>query len=192
MKDIERAHRARPWCVHGLARDFRIEDLWSFDLGGHAPTDVREFLDTFWAVFRRFETGWLARARLAAGRTFGWDAHDFTLPIPGCTETSVSARLGQGDRARNLAPEGAPSPVASPTVKTVYVFADEALFEFSNDTIHALLHVAVTSREAATLAVYVKPRSVLSKLYMAAIWPARHLVLYPAMIRTLEERWRGR
>ncbi|MBI2203297.1 MAG: hypothetical protein HYU41_05535 [Candidatus Rokubacteria bacterium] len=29
-----------------------------------------------------------------------------------------------------------------------------------------------------------------SHLYMAAIWPARHLVLYPALIRKIDQTWR--
>jgi ABC-type transport system involved in multi-copper enzyme maturation permease subunit len=41
----------------------------------------------------------------------------------------------------------------------------------------------------ATLAVYVKSRGIFSRLYMAAIWPARHLLLYPALIRKVEEAW---
>jgi hypothetical protein len=190
MNDIQRVHRERPWRVHSVAGDFQIEDLWTIDLGSHAPADIREFLDAFWATFHHLEKSRLPRARLAVGRALGWDDHDLTLPIPSCVETSVSARLASDDLTRNLAPADAPSPLATPRVKTVYVFRDEALYEFSNDTIHGLLHVALASASSATLAVYVKHRGVLSRLYMAAIWPARHLVLYPAMIRDLEARWR--
>jgi hypothetical protein len=39
--------------------------------------------------------------------------------------------------------------------------------------------------------VYVKYRGIASRLYMAAIWPARHLVLYPAFVRTFERAWRA-
>jgi hypothetical protein len=192
MDELERAHRARPWRVHALAHDFSIEDVWTFDLGRRAPSDVREFLHCFWAVFHDFEKGWLSRTRLRVGRALRWDDHEFALPIPGCTETSVSARLDDRDRAKSLAPADAPSPVATPIVKTVYVFAGEALFEFSNDTVHALLHVALADAAHASLTVYVRLRGVFSRLYMAAIWPARHLLLYPAMIRSLESRWRAR
>ncbi len=78
----------------------------------------------------------------------------------------------------------------TPKVKTVYVFADEALCELSNDTIHTLLHVAMTDDAAASLAVYVKHRGVMSRLYMAAIWPARHLILYPSLVAKIESTWR--
>ena len=36
--------------------------------------------------------------------------------------------------------------------------------------------------DRVSLAVYVKHRGLASRLYMAAIWPARHLFVYPAMI----------
>jgi hypothetical protein len=57
--------------------------------------------------------------------------------------------------------------------RTVYVFPDEALYELSNDTIHGLLHLGVAG-DRVWLAVYVKHRGIASRLYMAAIWPARH------------------
>lgn len=189
MNPIEAAHRATPWRVHAIAHDFHLEDVWAFDLRDRAPGDVRDFLDCFWGVMGSLSGQWLAQARVRVGRALGWDDHDLTLPIPGCRETSVSARLADDDRARNLAASDAPSPLPTPKINTVYVFADEALYELSNDTIHALLHVAVTGARA-TLAVYVKSRGMFSHLYMAAIWPARHLVLYPALIRKIDQTWR--
>jgi hypothetical protein len=190
MNERETAHRARAWRVHDLAKDFSLEDLWGFDLGGRAPSDIRDFLASFWTVLRASSEGRLARARVRIGAALGWDDHDLTLPIPGCAETSVSARLSSDDRARSLTPEDAPSPTEMPKVKTVYVFAEEALYELSNDTIHALLHVAIAGPNA-TLAVYVKHRGLMSRLYMAAIWPARHLLIYPAFTRSLETAWRS-
>lgn len=188
MNPVEAAHRERPWRVHAIAHDFHLEDLWTFDLRNRTPKDVRDFLGCFWGVMGDLSGNWLARARVRIGRLLGWDDHDLTLPIPGCTETSVSARLADDDRKRNLTASDAPSPLSTPKINTIYIFADEALYELSNDTIHALLHVALTEA-SATLAVYVKSRGVFSRLYMAGIWPARHLILYPALIRKIEEAW---
>lgn len=78
-------------------------------------------------------------------------------PRPGCKETTVAARLTDEDRAKSRAPTDAPSPLASPEVRTVYTFDDEALYEASNDTIHLMLHVAVVG-EAAPPAVYIESR----------------------------------
>jgi uncharacterized protein DUF2867 len=188
MDHSETAHRARPWRVHAIAHDFHLEDLWAFELGARKTADARDFLACFWSVFGTLADSGLARARLAIGRALRWDDHDLTLPIPGCTETTVCARLGEDDRRRNFAADDAPSPVSSPIVKTVYVFPDEALYEFSNDTIHGLLHVGLAG-DRASLAVYVKHRGIASHLYMAAIWPARHLVLYPSLIGKIERAW---
>lgn len=138
------AHRERPWRVHTLAPDFRLEDVWTFELAEVAPRDAREFLTCFWSVFDGLAGSWLMKVRLEVGRAMRWDDHDFALPIPGCTETTLHERLDDADRKRCLAPDDARSPVPSPKVKTVYVFHDEALYELSNDTIHALLHVGIT------------------------------------------------
>ena len=66
---------------------------------------------------------------------------------------------------------------------------DEALYELSNDTIHALVHVAVLGPEAI-LTVYIKSRGLFSRLYMAAIWPARHALVYPTLVRRVNAAWR--
>jgi hypothetical protein len=191
VTDPKTTYRQRPWRVHTLAQDFLLEDLWTFRLGGRPADDVGQVLDVFWSVFHQLERGWLARTRLVAGRAFGWDDHDFTRSIPGCREKSVAERMECGDRQRNLAPPDAPSPVATPIVKTVYLFNDEVLYEASNDTIHTLLHIAIADGEA-TLGVFVKWRGALSRLYMAAIWPARHLLIYPALVRRIEHTWAKR
>lgn len=191
MKVDPRAHRDRPWRVHTLAPDFQVLDVWQYELGPGTPV-LADVLDCFWSVFIELgERSVLARTRLRVGRWMKWDDHDFTLPIPGCSERSVGERLTGDDRAASQASTDAPSPIESPVVRTVYLFDDEALFEGSNDTIHLLLHIGIVPG-GATLAVYIKSRGLFSKAYMAAISPARHLVIYPAMTRKLEAAWRAR
>ena len=187
MKIDPSEHLTRPWRVHTLAPDFQVLDVWRFELGPTVPM-LDDVLACFWSVFRASSNSLLARTRLTVGRWMKWDDHDFTLPIPGCTEHSVQERLSPADRAASCAPLDALSPVATPTLRTVYQFVDEALYETSNDTIHALLHVGVV-HGGATLAVYIKSRGVFSRAYMAAIGPARHLVIYPALTRKLEAAW---
>jgi hypothetical protein len=186
MKLSNDIHLARPWHVHTLAHDFELLDSWSFELG-ERPNDIDDFLACFWGVAAEEAKSVLARMRLSIGRALGWDDHDFTLPIPGCEELSVDTRLTDALRAANR-DRGDASPLPVPNVNTVYVLDDEALFEISNDTIHALLHVGLTA-EGASLAVYVKHRGVASKLYMAAIAPFRHLLVYPPMVRAIEAAW---
>uniref|UniRef100_UPI00397C66D9 hypothetical protein n=1 Tax=Salmonella sp. SAL4357 TaxID=3159878 RepID=UPI00397C66D9 len=82
----------------------------------------------------------LSRLRVAIGRIMGWDKVPNSLPIPGCAETSFTDRLSATDHAKIHAREGEPCPLPAAAVKTVFRFDDEALFEVSNDTVHALLH----------------------------------------------------
>ena len=184
-------HAERPWRVHTLAPDFTVLDVWQFELGPGTPV-LDDVLLCFWSEFRKLsEDSLLARTRLRVGRWLKWDDHDFSLPIPGCEERSVGERLSPADRASSRIATNAASPIESPVVRTVYVLGDEALYEASNDTIHLMLHISVVDA-GATLAVYIKSRGVFSRAYLAAIGPARHLVIYPAMTRRLETAWRSR
>jgi hypothetical protein len=181
-------HRNRPWNVHRLAADFTLIDAWRFDLGAPGTGDFADFLTTFWGVLGELERGTLSRIRLWVGSKLGWD-DGTVLPIPGCSETTVAARMS--DR-----PPTVPSRLPSAGAVTIYELGEEALYEISNKTIHALLHlswvVSSDGRRSAVLAVYVKYRGPASRLYMAAIWPARHFILYPTAVRRIESRWRER
>jgi hypothetical protein len=42
------------------------------------------------------------------------------------------------------------------------------------------------------MAVYVKPNGRLGQVYMAAIRPFRHLLVYPPILREYERRWKER
>jgi len=191
MKLEEKIHQARPWRVHAIAPDFELLDVWAFDLGDGAG-GLDEFLPCLWAAAAGIGESWLARLRIWLGRALGWDDHELTKPIPGCREASVSARLTAGDHAANRAAPAAPSPLEGVTVKTVYVLRDEALYEISNDTVHALLHVGVSARGSASLAVYIKSRGLGTRLYMALISPFRHALIYPALVARVEAAWRRR
>jgi hypothetical protein len=188
MKIAPASHRERPWRVHTLAPDFQLLDVWQFDLAGRRA-DIKTLLACFWSSFAALSNSRLARARLRIGRTMGWDGHDFSLAIPGCRETCVADRLSDADRAASRARSDAPSPVPAPTVRTVYLFDREALYEASNDTIHLLLHIGLLD-ENATLAVYIKSRGLFSRFYMAAIEPFRRLFVYPAFTRLFEAAWK--
>lgn len=206
------AHRARPWRVHELAADFELLDLWEVPIAADPKRG-----DTFVDFLRVFCTNGMARrpvyrlrpttladalhaARLAGmsallelRRALGWvlalDA-DRDLAIPGRPEHRVRDRLTDADRARDLGV--LPARVGN-AFEPVYAFADEALLEIANRTIHALLHLswvpAADGRRAVVLAVYVKSRGWQSRAYMALIRPFRHLVVYPAWIAHLVRTW---
>jgi hypothetical protein len=184
MKSSPAAHRSRPWRVHALVPDFEVIDVWRFQLETPAAS-FPAFLDVFWKQMAISETWWLSRLRMRIGAVMGWDERPNTLPIPGCTETTVAERLPAAERAARDA-----SPLPAVGVLPVYVRDDEALYEISNDTVHALLHLGPVEG-GVELAVYIKSRGAFTRFYMAAIKPARHFVVYPALIRYVERAFRA-
>ena len=190
MKSTAGAHRRHPWTVHRLAADFEVIDVWRFEVASGALSFER-FLDAFWAEMQIAE-GWsLSRLRVAIGKLAGWDEAPNSLPIPGCSESSVAERLSIEEQAKNRVPAGAPSPLPVAAVRAVYCFDDEALYEVSNDTVHALLHLGAVDGGDVELAVYIKSRGAFTRLYMAAITPFRHLIIYPRLITRVERRLRA-
>ncbi len=62
----------------------------------------------------------------------------------------------------------------------------------ANRTVHGVLHpgwVEDGAQHRGQMAVLVKPNGRLGRLYLAAIAPFRHLVVYPALLRDVERRW---
>ena len=77
--------------------------------------------------------------------------------------------------------------------KPLYRLDDEWAAEIANRTVHGVLHLGWVPDGAAgyrgELAVYVKPNGRLGRVYLAAIMPFRHVLVYPALLRDLERRW---
>lgn len=71
-----------------------------------------------------------------------------------------------------------------------------AASEFSNGTVHGVLHLGWVQREGgrygAQMGVYVKPRGRTGGAYLKLIEPFRHLIVYPALMRQVQRRWAGR
>jgi hypothetical protein len=190
MKSTSKAHFAHPWRVHTLAADFELLDVWRFEVQLDGDRGFDAFLDTYWEAIHTVERSLLGRARVAIGRVMRWDDAPNSRVIPGCTEHLVAERLDATDRARNRFAADEPSPLPAAKVRPVYRFDDEVLYEVSNDTVHALMHVSCALGASPELAVYIKSRGLFTRLYMAAIWPARHAIIYPALLSHVERRWR--
>ena len=102
----------------------------------------------------------------------------------------ASSRCGgpSADRSRSQVPPGA----RDGPFRVLYVFGDEALSELRNATVHAFLALALRRRpEGYTLylAVYVKPVTRLTPLYMTLIDPFRRFIVYPAIGRRIQDAW---
>jgi hypothetical protein len=112
------------------------------------------------------------------------------LPIPGTNETSLADRL-----PADLRDTATLDFDAAPFVH-LYRTEDEYAAELSNRTVHAVLHLAWVGQGdghyQGQMAVYVKPRGLFGKGYMALIKPFRYLVVYPALMRHIERAWKRR
>jgi hypothetical protein len=100
-------------------------------------------------------------------------------------------RLTPVDRARSTV---APGTVEGPFApfRTLYVFEHELLNELRNATVHAFMSLSIEPAEGgylAYMAVYVKPVSRFTWLYMKALAPFRRFLIYPVLIRKVQRTW---
>lgn len=184
------AHTSRPWRIHELTGDFRLEDVWELP-GVGGPGDWPRLVKMLTAMdpsrgsSRSARALWAIRWRL--GELLGWDR----------PETGLDARV-RTLRTRLPADlrEAAPGPEfdALP-FRSLYLLDDEFAAEIANRTVHGVMHIGRVEDASggfrAQMAVLVKPNGLLGNLYMAAIRPFRHLIVYPPMMRDAEQRWRG-
>lgn len=193
------AHEARPWVMGQIAPDFTLLDVWALPVEGG-----REEFDRFLELMSSFDPAGaespparlLFRIRSLLGKVTGWDeAQD--LPIPGCTETTLAARLPaalQGS-ARDDRFGDRLEPTSAGFVP-LYRTADEWAAEISNQTVHGVLQLTwveqADGRFRGQLGVYVKPRGVLGTAYLRFIGPFRHLIVYPALTKQIGRAWASR
>ena len=187
-------HTSRPWRIHQITRDFRLEDVWELPSRG-GPGDFPRLV----ALFGSMDPGkgggstaaralWALRWKL--GEILGWDDADDGL---GARVPTLRDRLP--DDLRATRPPGFESVPFTP----LYLTDDEFAAEIANRTMHGVLHLArVPDGDGGDgsfrvhMAVLVKPNGLLGDAYMLAIRPFRHLIVYPAMMRQGKELWEGR
>ena len=184
------AHGDRPWRIHAITGDFRLEDVWALPTPG-GPEEFPRLVEAFATgdPERRAPAAvrllWAVRWQL--GRVLGWDddANDVGGRVP-----TLRDRLPQDLRDADPGPEFASLPFRS-----LYLLDDEFAAEISNATMHGVLHVGWVDDGAGghrgQMAVLVKPNGLRGEAYMAAIKPFRHLIVYPAMLRRLAGDWNG-
>ena len=187
-------HAAHPWIIAQVAPDFELIDAWALPAQGG-----RDGFDALLKVMAAVDganaesalTRALFRVRYQLGAWFRWDDAARQLPIPGCTETTLSQRLPVNLRGSAAGLDLNPAGFAP-----LYRTRDEWAGELSNGTVHAVLHLAWVEqgngRHCGQMGVYVKPRGKLGATYMALIRPFRHLIVYPALMRQIGRAWQAR
>jgi Protein of unknown function (DUF2867) len=172
--------------AHTFLADVPLEDVSAVDLAGggegRGVADLRSLLASLDLRAAGRATRFLFALRTLLGRVFDWD-RDVELPAE-----SYIHRLTPAQRARSSVVPGTPER----GFRVVYVFENEALSEIINATVHAFLCSALVSSASGYRlywAVYVKPVSRWTSLYMAAIEPFRRFIVYPSILRRIERAW---
>ena len=149
------AHTSRPWRIHELAHDFRVEDVWELPCRGGREDFARLVAlivaqDVSRSPSRAVRALFAVRSKL--GAVLGWDdpgaAARFGAP-------SLRSRLPVD--LRNAAqPEFDARPFTS-----LYLLDDEFAAELANRTVHSVLHIGWVSDGTGgfrgQMAVLVKP-----------------------------------
>ena len=182
------AHTSRPWRIHELTRDFRLEDVWALPTPG-GPGDFARLVQLIASggaspgSSRAARTLWAIRWKV--GELLGWDAPAAGL---GSRVRTLRDRLPADLRDAASGPDFDALPFAS-----LYLIDDEFAAELANRTTHGVMHLGWVPDERGGyrghLAVLVKPNGLLGAAYIAAIRPFRHLIVYPMMMRKLEREW---
>ena len=181
------AHASRPWRIHEVTADFRLEDVWELP-PRFGPDDFPRLVEMFASFDTARSASWPVRALFALrwklGEWFGWDDAD----------TGVGSRVPTlRDRLpADLRETPRPAFEALPFT-TLYLTDDEWAAEVANSTMHGVLHIGRVSAGGDTywaqMSVLVKPNGLFGNAYMAAIRPFRHLIVYPALLREGERMW---
>jgi hypothetical protein len=188
MRLPETAHTSRPWRIHEIAPEFRLEDVWALPTSG-GPADfprlVQQFASGDPAQSPSRAVRLLFAVRWKLGELLRLDGPDSGL---GPRVSTLRDRLPEDLRA-------APGPAFDALPLTpLYLLDDEWAAEIANRTMHGILHLGWVPDGAGgfhgQLAVLVKPNGALGTAYMAAIRPFRYLIVYPALLRQAERDWK--
>src|SRR5215213_1701743 len=184
------AHTSRPWRIHELTTDFRLEDVWALPTPGgpgQLPRLVRKIAAGDPSQGSPLATRALWAIRWKLGELFGWDSPDTGL---GSRVPTLRDRLPSDLREAPSGPDFAALPFHS-----LYLIDDEFAAEIANRTMHGVMHVGWvpdgTGGYRGQMAILVKPNGLLGSAYMAAIMPFRHLIVYPPLMREIGRDWRA-
>jgi hypothetical protein len=185
------AHTSRPWRIHELTRDFRLEDVWALPTPG-GPDDFPRLVQLIASGDpSQFSSGavrTLFAIRWKVGELLGWDDPDAGL---GSRVPTLRDRLPVDLRDAPSGPDFDALPFTS-----LYLTGDEWAAEIANRTVHGVMHIGwvpdQTGGYHGQMAVLVKRNGLLGTGYMASIARFRHLIVYPPMLREIGREWRAR
>jgi hypothetical protein len=176
--------------VHAILSDVRLRDVTVANLpaggAGRTISDVRALMVRGEWMAANPMVRFLFALRLLLGRLFRWDPDIHTHQ-----ETSYLQRVSSDIKRRSVLAPGSPDGL----FRLLYVLEQESLAELRNATVHAFLSLVLVEIPLGYrlyIAVYVKPVSRLTPLYMALIEPFRRFIVYPALVRGIRRAWEER
>jgi hypothetical protein len=181
-------HTSRPWRIHELVRDFRLEDVWALPTPGARDDFPRlvKLMASFDPARGSVAVRGLFAIRWKIGELLGWDETDSGL---GSRVPTLRDRLPADLQD---APPG--TDFGAVAFSPLYLTDDEFAAEIANRTVHGVVHVGwvpdQTGDYHGEMAVYVKRNGLLGAAYMVAIGPFRHRIVYPPMMREIGRVWR--
>lgn len=193
MRIPNAVHTARPWRIHLLTHDFRLEDVWALPTPG-GPDDFPRLVQAMVEGDPSRNSSRAVRALFAirwkVGELLGWDDPQ-DGDCAGVHAATLRDRLPADLRDASPGPDFDTLPFTP-----VYRTDDELAAEVVNRTVHGILHIGWVADGAGgyrgEMAVYVKPNGRLGTAYMAAIAPLRHRIVYPPLMREIGRDWRAR
>ena len=151
MRLPDSEYTSRPWRIHGITPDFRLEDVWAIRAPGQ-PDEFRQLI----AGFAAFDPGADSSARSVRGlfalrwklgEWLGWDRERNGL---GERVDSLTDRLPAELRAH-----GGPAIQGTP-FRSLYQLDNEFAAEIANRTMHGVIHLGwVPDRREAQMTVLV-------------------------------------
>jgi hypothetical protein len=155
------AHTSRPWRIHDLRPQLRVEDVWALPTPG-GPDDFPRLVRVLnaWQPSRSASAPVRAlfALRFKVGELLGWD----------------------GPRERRG---------FTPLYEERDEWAAEVVNRTVRGVIHLGWVEDAAGGWRGQLAILVKPNGLLGRAYMAAITPFRHLIVYPQLLRELGHAW---
>ncbi|HXC45696.1 MAG TPA: DUF2867 domain-containing protein, partial [Solirubrobacteraceae bacterium] len=124
------AHTSRPWRIHEIAADFRLEDVWALPVRAE-KSDFPALVNGFAASDPVQGCSWLVRAlwsaRWKVGALLGWDE----------AQTGLGERVPtlRGRLPKDLLDAPGPDFQALPFT-SLYLIEDEFAAEIANSTMH--------------------------------------------------------
>ena len=176
--------------VHAILSDVPLHDVSVVDLpgggAGRTISDVRSLMARANLRSANALVRSLFAFRTMLGRLLGWDSD-----VHAGQGTSYIHQLSSDITDRSQVTPGS----TDGPFRLLYVLERESLAEIRNATVHAFLSLVLAEVPVGYRlywAVYVKPVSRLTPLYMALIEPFRRFIVYPAMLRRLRTAWEER